>query len=110
MTFCDNQSAFALSRSTVPMQRTKHMDLRFRIRDFVRDLCYCPTGHSRAGPLTKPLIGEKYICVFLAVGNGGDPSDHSDAFELSDDEPGYCSSRSYFVFLQETHRLRGGEC
>ena len=63
--FVDNQSALALAKSSIVSKRSKHMDLRLHmIRDYVKDLCYCPTGKNLADPLTKPLTSEKYISLF----------------------------------------------
>jgi hypothetical protein len=65
--FCDNQSALNLSKSSLVTKKSKHMNLRYHIvRDFARDLCYCPTDVNRADPLTKPLVGGKYVSMFLA--------------------------------------------
>jgi len=56
LTFCDSQSALALSKCTLVTRRSKHIDLRLHaVKDHVRDLCYCPTEHNKADMLTKPL-------------------------------------------------------
>ena len=63
--FGDNQSSLALSRSSVTNKRSKHMDLRFHmVREHAKDLAFCPTDLNRADPLTKGLVGNKYISLF----------------------------------------------
>jgi len=66
LTFTDNKSALDLSKSSVITKRSKHIQLRYHVvRDFVKDLCYCPTGQNRADCLTKPVVGgKKYIHMF----------------------------------------------
>jgi hypothetical protein len=65
LTFCDNKSALSVSKSTITTKRSKHMSLRLHmVRDHCRDLCYVPTGENKADPLTKGLVGEKYLSMF----------------------------------------------
>ena len=65
LVFCDNQSALSLAKSSVVTKRSKHMDLRFhKVREHFKDLCYVPTNLNKADPLTKPLVGSKYIDLF----------------------------------------------
>ena len=65
LTFCDNKSALSVSKSTITTKKSKHMSLRFHmVRDHCRDLCYVPTGENKADPLTKGLVGEKYLSMF----------------------------------------------
>ena len=65
LVFGDNQSSLALSRSSVTNKRSKHMDLRFHmVREHAKDLAFCPTDLNRADPLTKGLVGNKYISLF----------------------------------------------
>ena len=81
------------------------MNLRFHVvRDYFRDLCYCPTALNRADPLTKPLCGEKYINMFLAAAESDSDECEMDLEcemlcedEFSDDQCGLYSARSYYV-------------
>ena len=63
--FVDNQSAIAVAKNSLITKRSKHMNLRFHtVRDYAKDLCYCPTDLNRADPLTKPLANRKYLSMF----------------------------------------------
>lgn len=58
--FCDNSSAFALSKKSVFHKRTKHINTRFHyIRELVSNgeivLQHCRTQEQVADILTKPL-------------------------------------------------------
>eukprot|EP00253_Pinus_taeda_P014143 PITA_14143 len=58
--FCDNSSAFALSKNSVFHKRTKHIDTRFHyIKELVSNgeivLQHCRTQEQVADILTKPL-------------------------------------------------------
>jgi hypothetical protein len=65
LVFTDNQSALALSRSTIVTKKSKHIALRYHVvRDHVKNLCYCPTDVNKADPLTKGLPGAKYMRLF----------------------------------------------
>ena len=58
----DNQSAIALSNSSVITKNSKHMSLRYHlVKDYCRDLAYCPTAFNKADALTK---GGKLISLF----------------------------------------------
>ena len=51
------------------------MNLRFHVvRDHFKDLCYVPTDLNKADPLTKGLVGSKYLSMFT----------HSDLSEADD--------------------------
>ena len=54
--FSDNQSALALSKTTLTSKRSKHIELRFHeIRDHQDRLAYVPTHRNLADPLTKGI-------------------------------------------------------
>ena len=55
-----------LSKASIITKRSKHIQLRCHIvRDYVKDLAYCPTDLNRADCLTKPVAGgKKYIHMF----------------------------------------------
>ena len=68
LVFVDNLSAVALSQNSLVTKRSKHISLRFHeVREYCRDLCYCPTDLNLADPLTKPLPASKYLGMFKPV-------------------------------------------
>lgn len=90
--FVDNQSALALSRASIVTKRSKHMNLRFHmVRDHFKDLCYCPTELNKADPLTKPLVGDKYISMYYADAMCDDV--------VHDDDEFYRTQRAFFVSI-----------
>lgn len=66
LVFTDSQSALALARQAFVSRRSKHIALRMHmVKDHVQDLCYVNTQVNKADPLTKPLVSDKYISLFL---------------------------------------------
>ena len=62
---CDNQSALALSKTSVTPKKSKHFALRYMlVRDYFKSFGYVPTDLNKSDPLTKPLHGPKYIQLF----------------------------------------------
>ena len=58
-------SALALSKSSLVGKRSTHMNLRLHmVRDFQKQLCYCPTGDNKADLLTKPVTSDLYLGIF----------------------------------------------
>ena len=54
--FGDNQSSIVLAKTTLPTKRSKHMDIRYHyVKEYAKDIAYCPTGVNMADPLTKPV-------------------------------------------------------
>ncbi len=75
LVFTDSQSALGLSNAALVTKRSKHIDLRYHVvRDYCKDLAYCPTGVNRADPLTKPMRSDKYLSLFMTPVSE-DPSD-----------------------------------
>ena len=55
LTFVDNKSALALSRTSVTTKRSKHYALRYLlVRDYFKDFGYVPTDLNLADALTNP--------------------------------------------------------
>jgi hypothetical protein len=65
--FNDNKSALQLSKTTLATKRSKHFLLRLHeIRDHARKYLYVPSLQNRADPLTKAVLREQYVSIFLA--------------------------------------------
>ena len=63
--FSDNQSALALSKTSVATKKSKHYALRYMlVRDYFQNFGYVPTELNLSDPLTKPLPRRKYIQIF----------------------------------------------
>ena len=64
--FKDNQASIKLANNSLIAKDSKHIQIRFHtVKDYDRDLCYCPTTENLANPLTKPLSQDKYISLFI---------------------------------------------
>ena len=101
LTFVDNQSAIALSKSSLITKRSKHISLRYHVvRDYCKDLCYCPTDSNRADPLTKRVPEVKYLQLFSpqVAGCDGVEEYDSDGEELHEDAA-LCVAKPYFSVL-----------
>ena len=67
--FVDNQSAIALSKSSLVTKKSKHILLRYHtVRDHARDLCFVPTQHNRADGLTKQIPQPKLLEIYAPAG------------------------------------------
>jgi hypothetical protein len=65
--FNDNKSALTLSQTSLATKRSKHFLLRLHeIRDHARKYLYVPSLLNRADPLTKAVLKEQYVSIFLA--------------------------------------------
>ena len=64
--FIDNQAALGLASTSIIGKKSKHINLRYHVvREYSKDLAYCPTDINRADPLTKALPSMKYMEFFL---------------------------------------------
>jgi hypothetical protein len=65
LVFSDNQSALALSKTSVATKKSKHYALRYMlVRDYFKSFGYVPTDLNLSDPLTKPLSRQKSIQMF----------------------------------------------
>ena len=87
LVFADNQSAMAISKSSVATRKSKHFALRYlMVQENFKSFGYCPSHLNLADPFTTALSGEKYKTIF----------DHS----INDDEDGYASGLCAIVDLR----------
>ena len=96
--FVDNKSALAVSQNTLVTKKTKHLNLRYHeVKDYVDDLCYCPTDLNKADPLTKSLPIRKCLGILR-------PIDPTDCVEHEDERDSYnfglCASTDFCELLE----------
>ena len=63
--FGDNQSSIAIGRTSLATKKSEHFMLRYHlVRDFAKDLAFCPTDKNRANVFTKSTPRRECIELF----------------------------------------------